>query len=115
MRKFDIQLEVDYKLLPMPREYDECIMEIFVNGGVKGHELVAIDQVRKYQQAMFSSDIATANRKSIEVIYLASWEDSYKRELGRPCSYFDFGTEHPTKTDWELWNWAFNTSNSGTM
>ena len=97
--KFDIQLEVDYKPLPMPREYDECIMERFVNKGVKGHELVAINQVRKHQQAMFLSVIDAANRKSIEAIYLASWEDLYERELGRHRSHFDFGTEHPTKID----------------
>ena len=64
---------------------------------------------------MFVSDIAAANGKSIEAIYLASWEDSYERELGRRRSHFDFGTEHPTITDWELWNRTFNTSNSGTM
>ena len=64
---------------------------------------------------MFVSDISAANGKSIEAIYLASWEDSYERELGRRRSHFDFGTEHPTTIDWELWNRAFNTSNSGTM
>ena len=78
-------------------------------------QLVAINQVRKHQHAMFLSDIAAANRKSIEAIYLASWEDLYERELGRHRSHVDFGTEHPSKTDWELWNRAFNTSNSGTM
>ena len=49
VRNFDIQLEADYKPLTMPREYDECIMERFVNEGVKGHELVAINRVTKYQ------------------------------------------------------------------
>ena len=64
---------------------------------------------------MFVSDIAAANGKLIEAIYLASWEDLYERELSRRRSHFDFGKEHPTKTDLELWNKAFNTSNSGTM
>ena len=96
---YNIQLEVDYKPLTMPREYDKCIMERFVNERVRGHELVAINRVRKHQQAMFVSDIAAANGKSIEAIYLASWEDSYERELGRRCSHFDFGTDHPSKTD----------------
>ena len=83
----------------MPREYNKCIVERFVNESVRGHELVAINRVRKHQQAMFVSDIAEANGKLIEAIYLASWEDSYERELGRRRSHFYFGTEHPTKTD----------------
>ena len=111
----DIQLEVDYKPLTMPREYDECIMERSVNERVRGHELVAINRVRKHQQAMFVLDIAAANGKSIKAIYLASWEDSYERELGRRRSHFDFGTEHSMKTDWELWNKAINTSTSDNM
>ena len=40
---YNIQLEVDYKPLTMPREYNECIMERFVKEGVKGHQLVAIN------------------------------------------------------------------------
>ena len=64
---------------------------------------------------MFVSDISAANGKSIEAIYIASWEDSYERELGRRCLHFNFGTKHPTKTDWDIWNQAFNTSNSRTM
>ena len=112
---YNIQLVVDYRTLIMPRKYDECIMERLAEKEVRGQELVAMNQVRKHQQAMFVSDIAVASGNSIEAMYLSSWEDSYKSELGTRRSHFDFGTEHPLKTDWVLWKRAFDTATSGSM
>ena len=86
----------------MPRENDDCIMERFVKEGARGRELAGINRVRKHQQAMFLSDIVTANGRRIDPSYmcswertfdskLGSWEVSFERQLGRRRSLFDFG------------------------
>ena len=62
VHKFYIQLVVDYKPLPLSREYNKCIMEIVVNGSVKGHELVVINRVRKHQHVIFLSNIAAVKK-----------------------------------------------------
>ena len=54
----------------LARENDECIMERLVREGVRGAELVSINRARKQQEALFLSDIVTANGKKIDPIYL---------------------------------------------
>lgn len=65
IRHFDLSLEVDYKTLEMPRECDECIMETLVREGIHGKRLVGINRARKAQEALFWSDIATADGKRL--------------------------------------------------
>ena len=106
---------MDYESLPMPRERDECIMERFVREKVPGKELVAINRVRKHQQALFLSDIVAANGLKIERTYLSSWHLSYEKQLGMRRSHLDFGLEFPSESDFKSWNRAFNASTLGTM
>ena len=61
IHRFKIRIEIDYKALRLPRERDECIMERFVRERVSRKELVGINRVRKHQQALFLSDIISAN------------------------------------------------------
>ena len=96
IHRYKIKIDIDYESLPMPRERDECIMERFMREKVPEKELVAINRVRKQQQALFLSDIVTANGQTIERQYLSSWHLSYERQLGRRRSHLDFGLEWPS-------------------
>ena len=87
--RFKIKLDIEYKKLPPPREFDECIMERLVREGVQGKQLTSLNRVRKHQEALFLSDIVTANGQRIDPIYLSSWHESYERHLrARGDHYF---------------------------
>ena len=60
-------------VLAPPRENDECIMERLVSKGIRGKELASINRVRKCQEALFWSDIATANGAKIDSVYIRDW------------------------------------------
>ena len=115
IHRFNIKIDLDYDAFPMPRERDECIMERFVREKVAGKELASINRVRKHQQALFLSDIVSANGRTIEEVYLSDWQLSYERQLGRRRSHLDFGKEFPSNDDFVNWNRALNSSTLGTM
>ena len=100
---FKIDIEMDYPTLKPPRENDECIMEKLVKQGVRGSELVCINRVRKHQESIFTSDIATAKGTRVDPIYFNSWHDSYERVLGKRRSRFIYGEERPSEGDWKVW------------
>jgi len=93
IQHFDLSLEVDYKTLEMPRQYDDCIMETLVREGVRGKKLVGINRARKAQEALFWSDIATADGKRVDTSYRNDWKDSFERTLGSHRSTFEYGLE----------------------
>ena len=99
---FDLSLEVDYKPLDMPRERDECIMERLVKDGVRGKRLVGINRARKAQEALFLSDIATANGRRIENTHVRHWKNSFKGTLGRHHSTLEYGLEFSFWSDRHL-------------
>ena len=103
---FDLSLEVDYKTLEMPRECGEGIMETLVREDVRGKRLVGINRARKAQEALFWSDIATADGKKVDTSYKNDWRDSFERTLGSHRSTFEYGLEWPSDQDWEDWNVA---------
>ena len=45
-------------------------IEQLVSKGIRGNELAGINRVRKCQEALFLSDIATANRAKINSMYV---------------------------------------------
>ena len=106
IRHFDLSLEVDYKTLEMLRQYDKCIMENLVREGVRGKRVVGINRARKAQEALFWSDIATADGKKVDWSYRNDWKDSFEHTLGRHRSTFEYGLEWPSDQDWEDWNVA---------
>ena len=59
--KLGIKLKVVYKSIPPPRLKDVCIMEALVEAGIRGNRLIALNKCRKHQEALFMSDITTAN------------------------------------------------------
>ena len=98
---FEIKLYIKYQKLPPPQENNECIMEKLVREGLRGKQLINLNRVRKHQEALFLSDIVTANGRQLDPIYLSSWYELYKQYLGKMRSLFSFGQEWPTDNDWD--------------
>ena len=48
MCRFEIDLNIKYKKLLLPRENDECIMEKLVREGVQGTQLTNLNRDRKH-------------------------------------------------------------------
>ena len=65
-----LDLRLDYKEIPKPRERDACIMELLMLQGWSGKEQAEANCVRKYQEAMFLSCITNAGGTKIEPSYL---------------------------------------------
>lgn len=97
INKFDLSLEIDYNSLNLRRENNRPIMEWLVREGYRGAELEAINRVRKYQEAIFVSDIATASGSTIDWTYIGDWHNSLDGYLGKHRSYYEFGKEWPTE------------------
>jgi len=105
---FGIDLQLGYTVLAMPRVNDESIMETCVDEGIRGAELISINRARKRQEALFMSDIVTADGTKIDATYLSDWTESAEFELGKHRSQFEFGREAPTTSDWQTWNNYWN-------
>ena len=102
----ELGISLDFKSdnIPIPRRGDKAIMHLMVKMGLRGKDLLRVNRVRKAQEAMFLSDITTANGKYLERHLLEGhWIDSEERLLGKHRSKFLFGEEHPTAADFKLW------------
>ena len=71
-------------------------MERLVREGMHGVELVSVNRAQKKQEALFLSDIATANGRKINPIYLTDWTGSLEGQLGQHRLVFEYDQECPT-------------------
>ena len=79
-------------------------MEHWINDGdLTEREQMALNRVRKHQQVVFLSDIATARGDKVDPTYLTDWRESHEGSIGKNRSKTTFGKERPTKEDWRLW------------
>ena len=63
---FNIQLHMKYHCLPLPRERDQVIMEIILDGGFSTEEIKSLSRCRGMLQCIFLSDLVTANGRFLE-------------------------------------------------
>ena len=68
--RLDIDLHLDYDDLRPPRDRDRCLMEVYVEAGLRGKQLQQINRARMHQEVMFLSDVASANGRYIEHHFL---------------------------------------------
>ena len=66
-------------------------------------DFVRFNRARKRQEALFFSDICTANGKRIDRVYLRDWTETPEYLLGQHRSVYDIGLEYPTDEDWKVW------------
>ena len=91
------EVHLNYETMELPRERDMIIMVWIMNMCDDLDKLMAATRVRGFLNAIFLSDIVTADGKFIEEHALSEIEE-YKR---RSC--YNFPREHPTKQDWVIW------------
>jgi hypothetical protein len=93
---FDIHLHMAYPTIAFPRERDQVIMEIFLSADLSPDLLWSLRQCRVAHEAIFLSDLTTADGKYLEDFVFAPG--------GRgKASTFKFSCEGPTWSDWDSW------------
>ena len=75
-------------------------MEALVEAGIRGNCLIALNKCRKYQEALFMSDITMANGRRLERNCTTDWRASNEADLVKDWSQYHYGKEQPTKDNW---------------
>ena len=96
LHHFDIHLHMIYPPIPLPRERDQVLMEIFASLGLNRETLQRLNRCRLSLESIFLSDLTTADGRYLE--------DFVFNPGGRDrASSFKFPREVPTRTDWDCW------------
>ncbi len=77
------------KLVTLPRERDQWLMQMFVSAGFSKEDLVRINRVRLHQKALFLSCVLEASGKTLDLKYLT------KRKEDEQWSTLVFPKEKP--------------------
>jgi hypothetical protein len=93
---FNIQLHMKYHPLPFPRERDQVIAEIILDGTLSTAEIKSLSHCRGMLQCIFLSDLATADGRYLESFVFNP--GPFKR-----WSTYCFPRDCPTKGDWDTW------------
>jgi hypothetical protein len=96
LRHFNITLHMSFPVIPLPREQDQVIMEIIFVQDSNPVRIASLNRCQGYLQALFLSDIATADRK-----YLKHFVFDPGRKVRQSC--YTFPREQPTRYDWDRW------------
>jgi len=79
-----------------PRRYDQEIMHLLLQYGVRGLDLASLNRCQMYLQAIYLSDICTGDGKAIDSRY---WEGKEQCQM----EFWWPRTERPTATKWNMW------------
>ena len=95
--KYGLMLELDYDILPLPRENDVTIMSIAQQMGYSGKKLESVNRCRLYTKSIFLSDVANAAGSTID-----------PTRCGRDGDYAEassltFPKTQPSDLDWLVW------------
>jgi hypothetical protein len=67
LHHFDIHLHMAYLTIALPQERDQVIMEIFLTADLGPHLLRSLGRCRVAHEAIFLSDLTTADGKYLEI------------------------------------------------
>ena len=90
------ELHLRYDELPFPQRRDRLIMELAMEMIKDKERLEAIARVRGFLNAIFLSDIVTADGKFLEQFACNKSEHHVR-------SKFVFPKECPSDNDWDIW------------
>ena len=93
------ELHLEYDTIPFPRVGDRLIMDLAAERLDDRDKVASISRVRGFLQAIFLSDIVTADGKFLEDFALDP-----ERVLGFPRSTYLFPKECPSPDDWKVWS-----------
>jgi hypothetical protein len=97
---FGFRLTIDYPTIPIPRERDHLLIDLFHQFATDWDtdDFISWNRCRIACLALFLSDIVTADGRAIDPRYL---DGSVMQDP--PLSAYDFGQERPREADWEVW------------
>ena len=95
---YGFRLHVRYPTLTPPRDGDVFLMQVFSQAGVQGVRLRSLNRCRIHLEAMFLSDLCSANGRW----FMAADTTAHNLHPKRP-STFVFPREVPTNEDWTVW------------
>jgi hypothetical protein len=96
LHHFEIMLYMKFPSIAPPRENDKVIMDIILDQPIDPLEIARLNRCRVFLQALFLSDITTADGKYIEN-FVFDPGGATKR------SRYSFPREQPTRQDWDCW------------
>ena len=88
--------------VPMEREHDQYLMDVFASLGYADDALVALNDCRLYLQVTLLSHISTADRHRIEQ---RAWDG---KDLFSRTDHHWIGTHLPSPKCWKLWRTALH-------
>ena len=89
---------MDSKQIPVPRENDVLLSALFVAGDQPQDMLRSLKRCRICWNALFLSDLTSANGQQIERRFLSPLD-----RIGGRLSSFKFGQERQSAADWAAW------------
>ncbi len=93
LHHFNIHLHMAYPSIPLPRERDQVLMEIFHSLDLNQEIMLSLSRCQVSLESIFLSDITTADGRYLE--------DFVFNPGGRDrSSLFRFPREVPTREDW---------------
>ena len=96
--EYNLQVKVNYPELDIPRSNDRTIMSIAILLGYVGDALLSINRCRIFLCAIFLSDLATANGRSLDKTRCDRFCDHDKDSI------YSFPRERPSYRNWEVWD-----------
>jgi hypothetical protein len=96
LHHFDIHLHMYFSTIPLPRERDQVLMEIFFTGDLSPETIRSIGRCRGALEAIFLSDVTTADGQYLKKIVFGPGSKNTKSKFKFPC-------EKPSNKDWNLW------------
>ena len=110
LHKSSIQLSLQYKRQPRPRQNDSTIMTTLMQHNIPVNTLLRMNRCRNYLNVLFMSEICTADGKYIDRRLLCISPSPADSDL-------QFPQEQPFCQDWRVWRstWYEITSQSGKL
>ncbi len=96
LHHFDITLRMSFPIISPPREQDQVIMEIIFAQDSDPIRIASLDRCQQYLQALFLSDIATADGKYLK--HFVFDPGGIARRLRYTCP-----REQPMRHNWDRW------------
>jgi hypothetical protein len=96
LHHFDIHLYMDFSTIPLPRERDQVLMEIFFTEDLSSETIRSVGRCKCALEAIFLSDVTTADSQYLEKFVFEPGSKNTK-------SKFKFPREKPPNKDWNLW------------
>ena len=95
---YGFKMEMDYEEIPLPRQDDELLIDIFLSTDPDEDDLRSLQRCRQVWESLFLSDLVCANGRLIDRKFLSPPPADHES-----LSSYEFAEERPTASDWAFW------------